>query len=274
MYEDYWQLEAKPFEPAGDERFFFPSPTHQSALHKLRYAIENRRSAVLLTGIAGVGKTLLWESLMSQLGDCLGCRAHVVFPLLSPRELLGYVAGQLGAAPDDSQPRMEDCLQRIEQRLLDNQHRGKLAILAVDEAHLLEDAGLLEPLRLLLNLGSGKGSLFTLLLIGQIPAVLALERCNRLDERLEMQVLLKPFTSEETAGYIEHRLVMAGATRPLFTEQALAVVHQLTDGVARRINRLCDLALLVGFAAGESEIDADQLRAVQAELVTVSAAAA
>jgi general secretion pathway protein A len=273
MYEEYWQLEAKPFEPAGEEQFFFPSPSHQAALHKLRYALENRRSAVLLTGMAGVGKTLLWENLASQLGDSLGCWAHVVFPLLSPRELLGYVAGQLGAAPDQPQPGTEDCLRSIEHTLLENQRRGKLAVLAVDEAHLLEDAGLLEPLRLLLNLGSGRRPLFTLLLIGQIPAVLALDRCNRLDERLEMQVLLRPFTGEETIGYIEHRLVSAGATRPLFSEEALVVVHQLTDGIARRINRLCDLALLVGFAAGESEIDAALLRGVHAELVTVSVAA-
>jgi general secretion pathway protein A len=100
-----------------------------------------------------------------------------------------------------------------------------------------------------------------------------MERCNNLDERLEMKVFLKPFTSEETAGYIEHRLVIAGASRPLFTPQALEIAHQLSGGIPRRINRLCDLALMVGYAAGDAEIDARQLRAVNDELVTLSAAA-
>lgn len=272
MYEDYWQLETKPFEPNADARFLFPCPAHQAALHKLRYAVENRRSAAVLVGSPGIGKTLLWESLVNQLGEHLGKRAHLIFPLLSPREMLSYLASEIGASLP-SQPTTDESLREIGHILSENRQRGKLAVLAVDEAHLLEDAGLLEPLRLLMNLRLAGEPLFTLLLIGHVSTLSTMERTNNLDERLEMKVLLKPFTSEETAGYIEHRLVMAGASRPIFTPQGLALAHQLSGGIPRRINRLCDLALMVGFAAGDSTIDAAQLRAVNDELVTLSAAA-
>ena len=78
---------------------------------------------------------------------------------------------------------------------------------------------------------------------------------------------------EETAGYVEHRLTAAGATREIFKADALAAVHQLTGGTPRRINRLCDLALLVGFANQRHEIDAEELSAIHGELVSVAAAA-
>ncbi len=273
MYEDYWQLETKPFEPASDRQFIYPCPAHKSALHKLRYSVENRRPAVLLAGAAGIGKTLLWHTLVEELGSKLGKHAHLVFPLMSQREMLAFLAEQFDAVAENSRPTVEESLSGLRRSLIENRERGKLAILAVDEAHLLEDAGLLEPLRLLMNLREGDEPLFTLLLIGQLSAVSIMERTNDLDERLEMKVLLKPFSSEESAGYIEHRLVAAGATRPLFTPQALETAHQLTGGIPRRINRLCDLALLVSFAAQESQIDAAQLHAVQSELLSLDSAA-
>ncbi len=273
MYQEYWQLDCKPFEPTGDARFLFPSPGHQSALHKLRYAIESRRPAALLAGAAGVGKSLLWQTLVGQLGNSVGRCAQLLFPLMSPREMLAYLAEHLGAAVPSDNRSVDGCLRGLQEVLTETQQRGELSIIIVNEAHLLEDAGLLEPLRLLMNLRGGDQPLFTLLLVGQVSALSMMQRCNYLDERLELQVLLKPFTGEETAGYIEHRLVAAGATRPLFTPQALEMAHQLTGGIPRRINRLCDLALLVGFAGKESCIDAPQLRAVNGELITLSAAA-
>jgi type II secretory pathway predicted ATPase ExeA len=273
MYLDYWQLETKPFEPVVDAQMMFPGPTHQAAIHKLRYAIENRRPAALLVGSAGVGKTLIWETLSNQLGDRLGKQVHLAFPLLSPREMLAYVAIHFGGSLSGSQASADESLCSLEQVLTDNHHRGKLAVLAVGEAHILEDAGLLDPLRLLMNLRYRGEPLFTLLLIGQVPTLSTMERTNNLDERLEMKVLVKPFSSEETAGYIEHRLVQAGATRPLFTPEALETAHQLSGGNPRRINRLCDLALMVGFAAKDAEIDGPQLRAVNDELVTLRVAA-
>jgi general secretion pathway protein A len=273
MYENYWQLEGKPFEPTTNPRFVFNCPGHQAAIHKLRYAIESRRPAALLIGQAGIGKTLAWQALSTQLAGVIGKQVHIIFPLLSPREMLTYLAQELGAAVTSAQPTTNESLAALHSTLLDNHARGKLAVVAVDEAQLLEDAGLLDSLRLLMNLRIGGEPLFTLLLIGQTATLSTMERYNNLDERLELKVQLKPFTSDETAGYIEHRLVTAGAIRPLFTPQALEMAHQLTSGIPRRINRLCDLALMVGFAAQHSEIDTPQLQAVHRELVTLSAAA-
>lgn len=274
MYLDYWQLDAKPFEPGCDARTFYRGAAFQSAINKLRYAIENGRAAGVVAGPAGVGKTLLVETLRQQLGEQYQPFVRVVFPQMTDRDLLVYLAEQFGAPPADP-PRytIEESLRRLEYILADNVSRKRHAIVVVDEAHLLEDSGLLEPLRLLLNLGAIGAPPFTLLLVGQPTLGPIVQRHGGLDERVDIKVLLPALSASETADYIAHRLEAAGATREIFAADALKTAHQLTGGVPRRINRLCDLALLVGFANGQHTIDAESLHAIHGELVTVPAAA-
>ena len=274
MYEDYWQLETKPFEPTSEDRFHILSASQQAALHKLRYAIENRRSAVLLAGPSGVGKTMLLSSLRQQLDEASHRFLSVVFPLMSSRDLLVYLAEQLGTPPaDPPQYTVEESLRRLQFAFEEDGRRGRHTVLVVDEAHLLEDSGLLETLRLLLNLQAIEQPVFTLVLCGQMPLLSAMHRNRSLDERLDIKVLLKSLGEEETTAYVQHRLLAAGATREIFTEEALQLAHQLSGGIPRQINRLCDLSLLVGFAAREHSIDAAQVQSVSDELVTISAAA-
>jgi len=280
MYEEYWQLATKPFEPSATEPFRFTSASQQAALHKLRYAVESRRGATLLAGPSGSGKTLLTTLLSEQLGgdqtgEGIGKFVRVVFPLMSSRDFLVYLAEQLGAPPaDPPQHTVEESLRRLEFAFQESHRSNQHAVLVVDEAHLLEDSGLLETLRLLLNLQVDGQPPLTLLLLGQTSLLSAMQRHATLDERLDMKMLLQPFTVEETAAYINHRLQAAGATREIFAPDALETAHGLTGGIPRQLNRLCDLALVVGFAARQHTIDAAQLHSVSDELVTVSAAAA
>jgi general secretion pathway protein A len=274
MYLDYWQLDAKPFEQGFDARSTFKGTAHQAALHKLRYATENRRAAGVVAGLAGTGKTVLIEMLRQQLGERYQPFVRVVFPQMTDRDLLVYLAEQLGAPPADP-PRytIEESLRRLEYILAENVRRDQHAVLVIDEAHLLEDSGLLEPLRLLLNLGSLDKPPFTLLLVGQPTLLPMIQRHGSFEERMDIKVVLSALSADETAEYIAHRLNAAGASRDIFSTDAVTTIHQLTAGIPRRINRLCDLALLVGFASGKYTIDSDALRAVHGELMTAAAAA-
>ncbi len=145
-------------------------------------------------------------------------------------------------------------------------------VLIIDEAHLLEDTGGLECVRLLGNFQRGGEPLITTLLLGQTRLLPMFDRLSDFEERLGVKCLLRPLNLEETASYVHHRLNVAGAPRPLFENAALDALFAITGGVPRRINRLCDLALLVGFAEQLPAISADQIEAVQEELVTVAAA--
>jgi general secretion pathway protein A len=272
MYLDYWQLTARPFEPCGDRAAFYPCEAQEAALLKLRYAAENRRGAALLAGPAGVGKTMLLQLFRTGLAETLRPVVHLVFPQMSSRDLLVYLAEQLGAPPADP-PRhtIEESVRRLEFLLTQNARQGRHAVIVVDEAHLLEDCGALETLRLLLNFESAGRPLFTLVLVGQMGLVSSLSRLPSLDERVAVKALLRAFTPQETEGYVRRRLELAGAQREIFTPDAIEALHYLGHGVARQINRLGDLALLVGFADQLPQLTAQQIESVSEELVTLTA---
>jgi type II secretory pathway predicted ATPase ExeA len=272
MYVDYWQLTAKPFEPIADHAAFFSCEAHEAAVLKLRYAVESRRGAVVLAGPAGVGKTLLVQLLRAELTDAFLPQVHLVFPQMSGRDLLVYLAEQLGAPPaDPPHHTIEESVRRLEFLFDQNARQGRHALIVIDEAHLVEDCGTLETLRLLLNFETAGQPALTLLLVGQMGLVSAVGRLPSLEERVAVKALLRSFTEEETARYVQHRLDAAGAVREIFTPDALEALHYLSQGVARKINRLGDLALLVGFADRLTELTSQQVEAVCEELVTLEA---
>jgi len=165
---------------------------------------------------------------------------------------------------------LDSTIRRIQTSLAQNSDEGQHAVIAIDEAHLLESSRSWEALRLLLNFENDSQPNLTLLLVGQ-PALLAqLDRNPAMEERLAVKCLLRPFTLDETVAYVDFRLQAAGAKQQIFEVAALETLHELTHGLARQINRLCDLALLVAFADERKSIGMEQLEAVAAELVTVA----
>jgi general secretion pathway protein A len=270
MYLDYWQLTQQPFEPIVGRTGFYPCEAHEAALLKLRYAVENRRGAALLAGPSGAGKTMLVHMLRESLGPQFMPLVHLVFPQMSGRDLLVYLAEQLGAPPADP-PRhtIEESVRRLEFVLGQNTRLDRHAVVVVDEAQLLEDCGALETLRLLLNFEHAGRATLTLLLVGEMNLLSAVSRLPGLEERLSVKTLLRSLTASETASYIRHRLQAAGVTREIFTADAAEALHYLAHGLPRQINRLADLALLVGFADRLPKITADRVETVSEELVAI-----
>jgi general secretion pathway protein A len=271
MYEAYWQLAQKPFENSCDPRFYFPDESHQAALLKLRYAVENQRGAALLAGPAGSGKTLSVAMLRTVLGDAFSPLVHLVYPQMTAEELLAYLASELGESlPQSGTPGVHQSVRRIEHSLAENTERGHHAVVVLDEAHLIDDSRTLEALRLLLNFELAGRPGMTLLLVGQPRVLPLLDRTPQLEERLGVKCILRPFSQQETADYVVHRLQVAEAKGEIFEPEALRALHELTHGIARRINRLCDLALLIGFAEERQTISAAQVESICQELVAVS----
>ena len=271
MYQSYWQLAQKPFENCSDPRFYYPCESHQAALLKLRYAIENHRHAALLAGAAGLGKTLVTGMLRTVLGEPFSPFVHLVFPQMNTEQMLAYLADELdGQTTDARSPDVRHSIHRIEAALAEFGRQDRHPVVAVDEAHLVADPRSLEALRLLLNFESDRRPGLTLLLVGQSGLLPTLDRTPQLEERMAVKCLLRPFTLQEAAGYVAHRLKVAGTLRTIFDDEAIAALQQLTHGIPRRINRLCDLALLIGYAEERDAITAEQLEAVSQELVTVT----
>jgi type II secretory pathway predicted ATPase ExeA len=270
MYESYWELQRAPFETGCDERFYYAGSTHRVSLAKLQWAVQRRHGAVLLSGGFGMGKTMLAELLGSQCDRDVEPVLHVVFPPLTAPPLLAYLAEELEATLDDEQRCETDSVHKtiryLTELLTDNARNGKHALVIVDEAQLLQDAATLEALRMLTNLHCEGRPVLTLLLVGQPSLLSTVGRMPQLEGRLAAKCVLRPFSLDESAAYVEHRLQAAGATRPIFEAEALRSVHALTGGVPRLINRLCELVLLVGCSQQTRSIQPEQVENVGLEI--------
>lgn len=271
MYQSYWNLQSGPFDEKMDAAFFYESHPHQAGLLKLQYLIENSKGAGLLVGSAGTGKSYLCHVLKSQLAETHQPFVQLVFPQLSPIELISYLAVELGADEAAIEPgtsgkdRIVRALHRQLQLLCEQGHKP---VIVIDEAHLIADQRIFETLHQLLNFQQTTEVDFTLLLVGDQLLLSHLQRSAQLDGRIAVRCLLKPFSAEETQGYVEHRLKVAGRAEPVFAPEAFQTLFELTQGNPRKINRLCDLGLLVGYADELPVITADVLEAVAEELVT------
>jgi general secretion pathway protein A len=274
MYEQYWKLQRNPFANDLAPNSFFAAESHQSCLLKLRYVVENRKGIALLAGGTGLGKTCLVNVLSQQLDGSAGPITRILFPQLAMPDFLRYLADELCAGTEQGREHnsgMDGSVRRIEGRLAHWNAEGRNPVIVVDEAHLIEDLQVFQALRLLLNFGPDGSPPFTLLFVGQPELLAVIRRIGQIDDRLAVKCVLRPFAASETAAYVACRLQAAGGSSRLFEPEALSAIAEISGGVPRRINRLCDMALLVGFADESDSITSEQVEAVAEELSTVSA---
>lgn len=245
MYLTYWGLRELPFQNTSDPRFLCLSEQHEEGLARLRYAVEQYKPCALLTGIFGSGKTLLAQALLDSLARDQFTTAFIINPQLNPVELLREIIYQLGIH-DNVPDQKTDVLHRLSDILNDNYSEGRHTMIIVDEAHLIEDRLIFEELRLLLNFQKRDKFLLTLILIGQPELREKIAHMKPFDQRVAIRFHLKGLKLEETRSYIVHRLEVAGADREIFEDDAFKLIHESTGGIPRRINQICDLALLTG----------------------------
>jgi type II secretory pathway predicted ATPase ExeA len=263
MYERYWGLREKPFRKTPDPRYLFLNETYEEALEQLRFAVEEMELA-LLTGEVGSGKTLLTRALVDQLGERYEV-GMILNPRLSPRQFLRTAAMELGVG----EPRFHasDLLDQIHARLLGLDDAGRAALLIVDEAHLIPGKPTFEEIRLLTNFQLDDRNLVAIVLVGQpeLRERLRHRAYRALTQRIGASFSLVPLGAADTQAYLGHRLTVAGAERPLFTEEAMSRLHAASGGIPRVLNHLATQALLEGMARGVRQVDRAVVDTVAAE---------
>ncbi len=257
MYASHFGLKQAPFSIAPDPRYLFMSERHREALAHLLYGVGGGGGFVLLTGEIGAGKTTVCRCFLEQIPR--RCNVAYIFnPKLSTAELLQSICDEfripLPGGPEASLKAHVDALNEF---LLKTHAVGQNNVLIIDEAQNLSPE-VLEQLRLLTNLETSERKLLQIILIGQpeLRQMLAQPELEQLAQRVIARYHLDALSEEETAQYIQHRLETAGLKRgSLFERKALKRIHELTRGVPRRINLLCDRALLGAFAEGKARVD-------------------
>jgi general secretion pathway protein A len=265
MYEAYWGLSEKPFENTPDPRFFYYSQQHKEAVARMLYVVREHKGAALFTGEYGCGKTLLSRVLWHELQQ--ENRYQSVFilnPRLSGKEFIQEIVHQLGGT-GESQDKI-DLFHSLHKILYANHNANKHSVIIIDEAQAIQDKDTFEEIRLLLNFQLDNAFLLTIILLGQPELKYTVMSLPQFMHRMAVRFHLKAFNEVESREYIEHRLGVCGLKKVVFYDDAYKEIHLCSGGIPRRINTICDLALLVGFGNGLTKIDRNTIIKINEDL--------
>lgn len=265
MFLEWYRLLEQPFGVTPDPKFIYFSQTHREALASLAYGIETGCGFMALLAKPGMGKTTLLFRLMEHLEN----RARTVYLFQSqcnPVDLLRYILADLKV--ESSGTDLVELHEQLNEILLREAHVGRRVVVAIDEAQNFERP-LLETIRLLSDFETPRRKLLQIILSGQpeLAEKLARPDLAQLRQRVTSLCRLTPFSLQETAKYIDHRLQVAGYQGPhLFTQEAVNLIARESQGIPRVINTLCFNALSIGCALGRSRIDPEIIREALADL--------
>jgi len=249
VYYSYFGFSENPFNLTPDPRYLYLSEYHKEALDHLVYGIHERKGFIAVTGGIGTGKTTLCRALLRQLGE-LTKSALILSSFISDIELLQQINQEFGIGSDASVMSKKRLVDDLNVFLLENFGLGGNAVVLIDEAQNLPYPAL-EQLRMLSNLETEKEKLIQIVLVGQpeLAEILASPSLRQLDERITVRYHLKPLGRKDVAGYIGQRLAVAGGSgRVHFTGRAVGELYTFTGGNPRRLNAVCDRALLIAYS--------------------------
>jgi general secretion pathway protein A len=290
IYEAFYGLKEQPFAISTDPKFLFMSASHERAFEELVSGLRRHEGILLLTGETGTGKTTICRKVLGSLGDRT-FSALILNPYMSGAEMLRAILRDFGFVSRDdlrrgalAQADVPQLLDALEGFLASIRSLDSHAVVVIDEAQSLP-AEVLDQIRLLTAHERDGRRLIQIVLVGQPPLLRTLqtEPMYALTERVTRRVTLSPLPPPEVEAYIKHRLQVAGGGALTFTPEASALVAELSRGLPRRVNVLCDRALQEGRIQGATSITPEIVKQAARSLVnaleerpveTVDAAAA
>jgi len=226
---------------------------HAEAVARITWCIQERGLGIV-TGEVGAGKTVATRAATTNLDPTRHTIIYLPNPAIGAIGIYSMIASTLGGIPKFRKAAL--IAQACDLLAIEASERRRTPVLIVDEAHLL-DRNQLEEIRMLTNSQMDSRSPLAVLLVGQptLRRQLKLGTFAALDQRVTMRVSLTGMTNEETASYIAHRLAKAGRGDFVFTEDAIALIHQTARGLPRAVNNLAYLALTAAFFAKKTTVD-------------------
>lgn len=260
MYLDYWNLREAPFQNVADARFAYMCSQHHEGLARLVYLVQNRKLGGVLTGPYGVGKTMVLELLDQEIQKDRSTRyIHIDYHPGSTLGLARQIAVMMGIR--DRMEALEEPGDLLSYLKMEGGRLGHTT-LVIDEAQIIKNAEIYHFLHLLMNLtirnkaGFKTEPAFTLILSGYTDMALLLKEDESMCQRLQMVWNLDPLDENQILEYIQHRIRVAGGDIWIFDREAILEIARWHH-IPRRINNICDVALMLGYASNQRTIGRD-----------------
>jgi general secretion pathway protein A len=263
MYKKFYNLTLNPFSNSPDPRFLYMMPQTKEALAALEFGIQARRGFMVLTGEAGTGKTTLLRKTLESFHHASVVTSFVFNPRLEVLDFLEFVLTDFGLTP--ATRTKSGMLLQLNQWLIERFRNGQTCVLVVDEAQTLSSE-LLEEIRLLANLETSSDKLLQIVLSGQpeFEQKLRHPSLRQLRQRIALWCRIRPLTEDETAQYIERRLITAGSlpttqrdfATATFARDTIGPIHRVSRGIPRIVNLICEHSLIFGYVEQLHQIPA------------------
>ena len=260
MYNEFFGLKEKPFSLSPDPHFLFLSESHRRAKNMLEYGLMSQAGFTVITGEIGAGKTTLVHNLLSKLDD------DIVTGIINNTHnsfgnLISWVLDAFDL-PDTGKDNVKK-LRDFTDFVLYQYSEGRRVLLVIDEAQNLSE-DMLEELRLISNINVTNDIFLQLIICGQPELINKLNQPNlaQFAQRVAVDFHVRPMRFSDTARYVLHRMKTAGCAYQAFTLDAMAGIYCYSGGIPRRINTLCDMALVYAFADGRKQVDLSMINDV------------
>lgn len=262
MYLNFFGFKKEPFHITPDPEFLYLSPSHKEALAAIIYGVEQKKGFVAVIGDVGVGKTTIVRSYLDSIDRSHLKVIYIFNARLTFDRLLKTIFDELGlvAGTDD----IMEMVNKLYEYLIDEYRKGNNVVLVIDEAQNMP-IKTLEDLRMLSNLETTKDKLIQIVLIGQneFEEELSLHKLRQLEQRIAIRSKILPLSKSDSADYIKYRLQKAGANYgSVFSKKALDLILKEAKGIPRKINVLCDNALITAFGYQRKPVDTKMVREV------------
>ena len=268
MYQKFYNLTKEPFHITPDPRFLYLSESHKQALASMIYGIEKRKGFVAITGGVGVGKTTIVRAYLEK-ARAADLKVIYVFQAnITFKDLVKTIYREFGLelATDN----LVDMVNGLHLALIELYRQGKTVVIIIDEAQNVP-METLENLRMLSNLETPTEKLVQVVLVGQteLDELLEKHQLRQLKQRIAIRAHIAPLSAEDSLAYIEHRLSVAGHNNSsIFDKRALDIIIKEADGVPRKLNILCDNALITGFGLQKNPVTASIVKEVVADFAS------
>lgn len=261
MYESHFGFRALPFGASPDPRFLCLLPQVRENLASLHYAIAARRGVLVMTGEVGTGKTTLLKAVLNTFAAKRLLSVFLFNPRLNLPDFLEFVFCEFRIPIQRGSKAA--LLLRFRQWLLDRYAEDRLCVIVVDEAQQVSQS-VMEEIRLLTNIETSSAKLLQVILSGQPELEDRLLEYNfrQLLQRVAVWCKTQPLTSDQTPLYVVERLRVAGASEPIFSRDAMDLIHNYSKGIPRLINLICEHALICAFAGQTRSISPEIIESV------------